>query len=127
MSTASDITDGMFLRAIVDDEGTMGYPTDCSLSFVPADLPDVDAVVWRNLHERDLTTVVVHDTFEVAFERAHLNPLNPLELVERAVERLRGRVSVTVRHRGHDHAPLTAVRTAVGRKPMTELHERAAL
>ena len=113
-TTAADTTAfELFKRSVLDDEDR-GYPSD--VTFVSENLPNVEAVLWRNLHDERRPTVVVTDDDTELLIVPMLRPL-PLRWLD---DRL-GRVSVRVGWRHHELASPYSVRTRVGRRPLADM------
>jgi hypothetical protein len=118
MSTrASKQADRLFTEAVLGD-GDDGYPRGAS--FVAADLPDWDEVVWRNLWAGKPTVVVNEDALEVMLVPAGRSGAANL------LARVRGRVPVSVVWRsrsGERHYRLAA---RIDRKGLGELRASSA-
>jgi hypothetical protein len=113
MSTTSDTTFELFKQAVLEDEDR-GYPD--KVSFVPEDLPNVDDVLWRNLHDERRPMVVVRDDdTELLFV-----PLPRPRLLRWLDDRL-GRMSLRVGWRYHELASPYTVRTRVGHRPLADM------
>ena len=105
-------TDELFIAATLSED-SLGYPDD--VSFVPGDQPWADDVVWANLADLGLPTVVVDDETELLL----------IPLPRRFVDRVRGRVRVRVAHRSSGQRAEYATESTLGRRPVREMRELA--
>lgn len=116
MSAISDTTFKLFMEASLADED-LNYPA--KVSFVSADLPDADAIVWRNLHAAGTATVIITgDDTEIM-----LVPC-PRPGLRGWVDHIRGTVMVQVMWRHHKFAPYS-VRTRMGKHPLADMRRPA--
>lgn len=105
--TATEQAHRIFTRAAISDDD-LGYPD--SVGFLACDLPRWEEMLWRDLTEERMATVVVDAN---AFETMFI----PLEraLPLRLLDRLRHRVPVRVRLRHGPAAQLGDVRVNLSR------------
>ena len=110
MSATSDTTFDLFLEAVLSEKDR-DYPPD--VAFVSDDLPDVDAILWRNLHDEHRATVVVtaDDTEILMIPCRRSAPIG-------WVDDLRGTVMIQIAWRHRKFPSPYSVRTRVGRKPL---------
>lgn len=109
MSTVTDKTWDVFRTASFSDDD-LGYPDD--VEFVPGDQEWADDVVWSNL-THGLATVVVIEESELVL----------LPQRRSLIDKLRGRVAVTVGQRVNGHAPAYMTSSRLGRHPLREMRE----
>lgn len=109
MSAVTDKTWDVFRAASFNDDD-LGYPDD--VEFVPGDQEWADDVVWSNLAQ-GLATVVVNEESELLL----------LPRRRSVLDKLRGRVAVTVGHRVNGHAPAYMTSSRLGRHPLREMRE----
>ncbi len=103
MSEITDKTDELFMAAACSDDD-LSYPAD--VAFVPSDEDWTDDVLWRNLIEGQATVLVGEDT-----------ELLLVPLRRGVIDRLTGRVPVSVAPRTHGHASSYATRTTPSTRP----------
>lgn len=111
MSRITDKTDELFMEASRSDDD-LGYPED--VAFVPGDEEWTDDVLWRNLLEGQATVLVGEET-----------ELLLVPMRRGLVDRLRGRVPVSVAPRANGHASSYAIVRRLGRHPVRQMRELA--
>jgi hypothetical protein len=111
MSEITDKTDELFMVASRSDDD-LGYPAD--VAFVPSDEEWTDDVLWRNLIEGQATVLVGEDT-----------ELLLVPLRRGVIDRLTGRVSVSVAPRTHGHPSSYATLSRLGRHPVRQMRALA--
>ena len=109
MSAVTDKTWDVFKTASFSDDD-LGYPDN--VEFVPGDQEWADDVVWSNLAQ-GLATVVVNEGSELML----------LPQRRGLLDKLRGRVAVTVGQRVNGHAPAYMTSSRLGRHPLREMRE----
>lgn len=109
MSEIIDKTDELFM-AVSRSDDDLGYPAD--VAFVPSDEEWTDDVPWRSLIEGQATVLVGEDT--------ELAPLR-----RGVIDRLRGRVPVSVAPRTHGHASSYATLSRLERHPVHQMRALA--
>jgi hypothetical protein len=109
MSETTDKTDELFMAASRSDDD-LGYPAD--VAFVPSDEEWTDDVLWRNLIEGQATVLVGEDT-----------ELLLVPLPRGVLDRLRGRVPVSVAPRTQGHASSYATLSRLGRRSMRQMRD----
>jgi hypothetical protein len=111
MSEITDKTDELFMAASRSDDD-LGYPAD--VAFVPSDEEWTDDVLWRNLIEGQATVLVGEDT-----------ELLLVPLRRGVIDRLTGRVPVSVAPRTRGHASSYATLSRLGRHPVRQMRALA--
>lgn len=111
MSEITNKTDELFMAASRSDDD-LGYPAD--VAFVPSDEEWTDDVLWRNLIEGQATVLVGEDT-----------ELLLVPLRRGVIDRLTGRVPVSVAPRTHGHPSSYATLSRLGRHPVRQMRALA--
>lgn len=111
MSTITEKTDKLFMEASLSDDA-LGYPDD--VAFIPGDEEWADDVLWRNLVEGQATVLVGEDS-----------ELLLVPMRRGLIDRLRGRVPVSIAPRAHGHATSYAAPSRLGRHPVQQMRQLA--
>lgn len=118
MSATADTTFDLFRDALLAEEDR-GYPAD--VAFVSQDLPDVDAILWRNLrHEHRAVVVVGDDDMEFLVMPCRRSG------VRGWIDGLLGCVLVELAWRHHALASPYTVRTRVSRTALADMRRPVA-
>lgn len=104
-------TQELFRNAVYSDDD-LGYPAD--VKFVPADTPWAERALAGNLRE-GIATVLVDEDVELLLIPLRRGP----------IDRLRGRVPVSVSQRSHGYPTRYATRSRLGRRPLAEMRRLA--
>jgi hypothetical protein len=112
--TATEQAHRVFTRAAISDED-LGYPD--TVGFLACDLPRWEDMLWRDLTEERVATVVVDEN---ALETMFIPVERPLPL--RLVDRARRRVSVRIRWRHGLDAPSGDLRVSLNRSGIAAMN-----
>lgn len=109
--SATEKTQELFRNAVYNDDD-LGYPAD--VEFLPADTPWAESALASNLRE-GMATVLVGEDVELLLIPLRRSP----------IDRLRGRVPVSVSQRAHGQPTPYATRSRLGRRPLAEMRRLA--